>query len=320
MLLVTLAVSGRALAARASLNMGILLVSRTMNGAADAAQSRLEQASAWLERAANLGRGLQSEPGAQAALAIIAERDGYAHAVDVWRAAGYDAPELAFAGRELFRDRAFVQATPWFERAAAAAPQDPERWLDLGLCYARQKRWRMALDAYERGAQQVLPQADGLSSVYVQIALVRALHLDPADPSGALQAYDAALAADAWRDEREHLEALLNRGALLIGMERRDDAIANYEAALQLSPRHYVALYQVGRLYWSVRGDVAAAERALLAAIEVRPTDKRAILRLAAIYARTGRNEQAAEMYRRVLSLDPKDKAARVALKRLESI
>jgi Flp pilus assembly protein TadD len=53
------------------------------------------------------------------------------------------------------------------------------------------------------------------------------------------------------------------------------------------------------------RGDYAAAERKLLAEARVFPNKPEVLLNLAAIYAKTGRHNEARALYNRVLALQP---------------
>ncbi len=316
LLLLTLAISGRTLAARAALNTGLLRVLRAT--AVDAqAQHNLAAAERNLQRA--LAWGLDSAQGAHVGLAILSEQRGDpTTAAKHWQSAGYTEANLLAAAQELFSARQYPAAAAWYERALIVRPADATSWEFLVISYARSERWQRALDAALRGAEQLGPATRGYSSLMTSVGTIRATQLAQPDPQGALHALNAALEADRFSSERSRVEALSTRADLLRRTGRGDEAIADYEQALAVEPQRYWPLCHLGSLYWSERGDADAAETALLAAVALRPNYNEAYYRLAALYRRTGRPGRAIEMYKQILALDPADTRAEKALQSLQ--
>ena len=58
-------------------------------------------------------------------------------------------------------------------------------------------------------------------------------------------------------------------------------------------------------------GQLAAAETALMEAVQANPNNPYALLNLGTVYQRTGRFDQAREMFEKVVALDPKEKPSK---------
>lgn len=315
--LVAAALGARALAGHAALNAGLLAVLRS--GGADApAQQRLAAAERNLQRALDWSRNGASS--AHAGLALVSERHGAAAtAAEHWRAAGYKPGEMLSAAQELFQARQFTAAAAWFERVALARPADASVWELLVLSYTRAERWPRALDAAERGAAQLGPTSPGYSNLQAWVGAIRAERLGKPDLPAALQALNEALQADRFLRDNARVEALATRADVLRRLGRGADAISDYEQALAVAPQSYWPLCRLGSLYWSERRDADAAEAALRRAITLRPDYTEAYYRLATVYRANRRSDEAIEIYRMILSLNPKEARAQRALQDLLS-
>ncbi|XP_061061403.1 protein O-mannosyl-transferase TMTC1 isoform X2 [Eubalaena glacialis] len=103
-----------------------------------------------------------------------------------------------------------------------------------------------------------------------------------------------------------------NYGVFLVDTGSPEKAVAHYQQATKLSPSHHVAMVNLGRLYRSL-GDNSVAEEWYKRALQV--ARKAEILSpLGALYYNTGRYEEALQIYREAVSLQPSQRELRLAL------
>ncbi|XP_059969143.1 protein O-mannosyl-transferase TMTC1 isoform X2 [Mesoplodon densirostris] len=103
-----------------------------------------------------------------------------------------------------------------------------------------------------------------------------------------------------------------NYGVFLVDTGSPEKAVAHYQQAIRLSPSHHVAMVNLGRLYRSL-GDNSVAEEWYKRALQV--ARKAEILSpLGALYYNTGRYEEALQIYREAVSLQPSQRELRLAL------
>ena len=117
----------------------------------------------------------------------------------------------------------------------------------------------------------------------------------------------------------EQSRALFDRGLLLDGMSRLDDALADYSASLLLSPSFAAALNNRGNVYRRL-GRLADARRDYLAALEVgNPQSQYSYYGLGEIAEAEGSKAEAEEFYARALAADPQYDLARDRMTSLSS-
>ncbi|XP_044858191.1 protein O-mannosyl-transferase TMTC1 isoform X2 [Mauremys mutica] len=103
-----------------------------------------------------------------------------------------------------------------------------------------------------------------------------------------------------------------NYGVFLVDTGAPERAVSHYQQAIWLSPNHYVAMVNLGRLYRSL-GQNKEAEAWYKRALKV--LRKAEILSpLGALYYNTGRYEEALQVYREAAALQPSNKEIRLAL------
>lgn len=103
-----------------------------------------------------------------------------------------------------------------------------------------------------------------------------------------------------------------NYGVFLVDTGSPDKAVIHYQQALQHSPSHHVAMANLGRLYRSL-GDNDAAEEWYKRALQV--ARRAEILSpLGALYYNTGHYEEALQIYREAVALQPSQRELRLAL------
>lgn len=107
--------------------------------------------------------------------------------------------------------------------------------------------------------------------------------------------------------------AFLEYGSLLLQLNRCDDAIATLERGLALAPNFSEILVHLGSAYAS-RGERNKAIEFFARAIEGLPNDPSTIFDYAWMMKNSCCFPQAAELFKRILAVDPADSLARLAL------
>jgi Flp pilus assembly protein TadD len=149
-----------------------------------------------------------------------------------------------------------AQALIAYSKAAQLTPSDPEPHLSAGLLSERQKDFPVAETEYKKVLEIDAHSTDaaiGLTNIYMKSARL-------ADAEPLLR----RLAADRPDDSGLHLQL----GRVLAAENKNDDAIAEFEAALKLSPTDPAAQRELADLYASAgKNDLAeTAYRPLVAA------------------------------------------------------
>lgn len=193
--------------------------------------------------------------------------------------------QLAYA---LVNDGQYDAALNELKVALDDNPELAEGHLVQGLALVRQGRHRAAIGPFCRAmefGEQPRLATFALAAVYLRLDdFMRA-----ADLADGLIAQDLA-------DAQAH--AL--RGEALGRLSRTDEAIVSYRAAAQLDPANAGVRLRLGELL-AERGVLEEAERELLAAVELMPTDPRALLALARLLRRLGHSGRAIEICRRAI-------------------
>ena len=107
--------------------------------------------------------------------------------------------------------------------------------------------------------------------------------------------------------------AFLEYGSLLLQLNRRDEAIAVLERGLLFAPNFSEILVQLGSAY-AARGERERANDFFARAIANLPNDPSTIFHYACLMKNSCCFAPAAELFRRVLDINPSDSLARLAL------
>ncbi len=229
-------------------------------------------------------------------------------------------------------DESFDDAIPLFEQAAGLDPRSP---LPLaGLAEAKIMKYQAKRDrTYLEEAQRSLRSAESLSPDSVRVRLVAGLLNQTAGQyQKALEDYRRAQEL-----EPRNVDALLHIASIYYALDMNNDAIATYRKAIELEPEYYRPYRKLGSFYYfrsnyaeavvqwkhaierapglvDVYNELAAAlidleqddeaEKALITSIGLRETAD-ARNSLGAIRAYQKRDREAAELYKRALTLDP---------------
>lgn len=100
----------------------------------------------------------------------------------------------------------------------------------------------------------------------------------------------------------------------LYDQRKYEEAVEVLRQAVKLSPRDSEFWAQLGRTYNQIGGSQKQAEAAFMEAMELDPEDTDYVMDLAKSYMKNGLVKKAAEMYEKVLEIDPNNAAAQWAL------
>jgi len=210
---------------------------------------------------------------------------------------GEDLGALKQRAAELVKQTKYTEALPLLEKIAAAEPNDPQTQFFLGFALIGQAKntkepaARKALNARARAAF-VRAKELGVREPVVD-ALIQSMAPDGSD--------GAAFSANAEADKLMHeAEALFSRGKL-------DDALKNYQAALKLDPKLYMAALFSGDVY-KERGDFQQAEAWYQKAIEIDPYRETAYRYSATPLMKQGKYDQARDRYVEAYITEPYNK------------
>ena len=230
--------------------------------------------------------------------------------------------------------RQFPAAIDLISQAIRADRSQPAFYANLGEAYRHSGRTDEAAESY-RKALQLNP---GLATAHMLLgtllhdagrldeaaaALREALRLQPDDPQARSR---LGLVLD---QQGKHSEAEacfrrvlrsedtsaghFNLASVLNSLQRDDEAIAEYQAALTRQPDLVEAHNNLGTIYKS-RGQIAEAERHFLAAAQTKEPFAAAHINLGLVRLGQGRLEEAAASYRRALEIEPAAIVARHGL------
>lgn len=225
-----------------------------------------------------------------------------------------------------FADRGWLdEAIRYFEKAIDLDPASAHAWDNLASVLAEKRQWREALAAYLKSLE-LEPDAPAGHYNLASFLLNYGLEMAEAELREALE------------EDPEYPDARLSLGLALADLGRTEDAIVELEAAIAQDPedaypRHELALLRldendvrgaIGQLREVVRlepenfeahldlgvcysrqGFYAEAERALEAALALRPDDVHALYGLAALYVLWERETDAIEHLRRAHTQAP---------------
>jgi tetratricopeptide (TPR) repeat protein len=290
-----------------------------------AAEGRDEDLSRALERCAELA----AAPGLAAAWLVSAsgveqdrlgQPDRAAHlALRAFELAPADATVRAAARRHSERQLRF-DALARVLSAGAAAEGAPPREAGLALCeLARIEEERLSHPAQARAVLERARQVGGTDPIVLD-ALAR-IHEARGDWQATADVLRARAAAGVPEDPAELVTGNLRLAELCDErLGRPDEALACYRAVLSIDPHHRGALAALGRLYaragnWEQLLGTFLSERD--AAGDARERAQRCFKAAEVLEEHLGRIDQAIELYREALVLDPSLLAASQALERL---
>jgi tetratricopeptide (TPR) repeat protein len=230
-------------------------------------------------------------------------------AITIWRNAREMDKEFIAWGKQAFREGEDRKALDWYLDAVELAPASGYPWYYIGLVYEKEGRWMDAIDAF-RQAQRGTDSQQFASSLDFHVGRYLQLGLTPPDLSTSLKLYETALVSDRFVEDWERIDTHYHRGDILRRQGKLEEAIQEFLYVVDQEPKHYRGNVWLGELTWQLYGDINGAEQFLMRAINSNPTLVWGYKRLANIYVEAGQLAKAAEMYQRVLEIDPEDQTA----------
>jgi tetratricopeptide (TPR) repeat protein len=215
----------------------------------------------------------------------------------VYTQGGEDVGALKQRAAELTKQQNYTEALPILEKIAAAEPNDAETQFYLGF----------ALVAQANNTKEVAPRK--ALRLRARAAFVRAKELGITEPvvDALIQSMPPDGSDGMKFSENSEAEKLMTEAEALFAQGKLDDALKNYQAALRLDPRLYMAALFSGDVY-THRGDFQQAEVWYQKAIEIDPTRETAYRYSATPLMKQGRHEQARARYVEAFITEPYNK------------
>lgn len=135
-----------------------------------------------------------------------------------------------------------------------------------------------------------------------------------ADPARAIRGCTAIIERGKRESQKNRAIAYWSRGNTFYLKRQLDEAIADYNKAIQLNPEFALAYYGRGSAY-NEKGEFVRAIADADRVIEINPQDPEAYANRGSAYVAKGDKDQAIADYRKALQIDPSHQLATVALK-----
>lgn len=248
-------------------------------------------------------------------LGFVHEASGNAdEAACAWRLANAS-PVFIERGQMALRREAFEEALTWYLRAVQAAPEQSQSWYHLGVAQTALEQWDDAVTSLQRAIDNNnFSQGQlGLSDVYYRLGEV----YRQSGTEGAVETYHQALAHNQYGDVENAGLTFYQLGQFAQNGGDYQLAIVYFQKALQHLPDHYWSHLRLGMSYLQTQ-QYSLAEAELNQAQKIAPKSQWSYLQLGHLYKEIGRTEQAKQMYRHVLALDPENQTALTALEELK--
>jgi len=210
---------------------------------------------------------------------------------------GDDLAAMKQKAAELVRQNKYTEALPLLEKIAAAEPNDAQTQFYLGFALIGQAN--NTRDAATRKALRVR----------ARVAFVRAKELGMREPL--VDAIIQSMAPDgsegAPLSANAEADKLMTEAEAFFSQGKFDEALRNYQAALKLDPKIYMAALFSGDVY-TQRGDFQQAEVWYQKAIEIDPYRETAYRYSATPLMKQGKYDQARDRYVEAFITEPYSK------------
>jgi tetratricopeptide (TPR) repeat protein len=199
---------------------------------------------------------------------------------------GEDLGEMRQRAADLVKQQKFTEALPVLEKLAAAEPDNAETQFYLGFALIGQ-----ANNTKDEAARKTL-------RVRARTAFVRSKELGITQPivDGLIQGIPPDGSEPPAFSQNAEADRLMNEAEALFARGKLDDALRNYQAALRLDPKLYMAALFSGDVY-KERGDLQQAEVWYQKAIEIDPYRETAYRYSATPLMKQKKYEQARDRY-----------------------
>ncbi|MCI0490310.1 MAG: tetratricopeptide repeat protein [Blastocatellia bacterium] len=218
---------------------------------------------------------------------------------------GESLQEMKQKAAELIKQQKYTEALPILEKLVLAEPDDPENHFHLGFALIAQ-----ANVTRDGAARKAL-------SVRARNAFIKSKELGIKQP--AIDALIQSIPPDGLDDKSfsQNAEAneLMTEAEALFSEGKSDDALRNYQKALQLDPKLYVAALFSGDIYLQ-KGDFRQAEIWYQKAIAIDPNKETAYRYSATPLMREGKYDQARDRYVEAYITEPYSRFSAAGLTR----
>lgn len=221
--------------------------------------------------------------------------------------------ELAILYKDLAANRPDINPLPHIEKAVELFPSDKalwNLWLLSGNGYEQNQRWDMAMETYQGAvrAQERLNVHIYRGKFYYMIGRLYQNRPEFKDLHTALEYYQKALQNKAGMTPSDISGVHTNIAGAYRALRPEytvEQALQEYQLALQASPNSYWALIGIGSLYMNDVKDPDTAKSFFQAAIALVPKNPDAYLYLGDLYKKEGSIEQAKAAYQEALLRRP---------------
>lgn len=199
---------------------------------------------------------------------------------------GESIPELQQKTAELMKQQKYTEALPLLEKLVVAEPNDPDTNFYLGFALIAQ-----AHNTKDDAARKAL-------RIRARNAFIKAKELGVREPvvDALIQATPPDGSDGNKFSQNPEAEKLMSEAEALFAQGKLDDALKNYQKALQLDPQLYEAALFSGDVY-SQQGDAVKAETWYQKAITIDPNRETAYRYSATPLMKQGKYDQARDRY-----------------------
>lgn len=234
--------------------------------------------------------------------------NAYLH-VDNYRA------ELLDWGARAETQRQWAKAQDWYRVAILLEPENGDHYYRLARISAEQGEPEAA-DYYAQALAASRHIKFGRSNILTRLGELEK-RKSSTDWNEVLARFDEAIQLNEFVDQQDIIQARQSKAEALDRLGEHRAALDEYEALAGDRPGNYWANVHSGRLVWQLKSDAPTAIAYLEKAIQNNDKPKWAYLLLAQIHAQSGNPELAIPLFRKVLTIDPGDRAAQEQLDKL---
>lgn len=226
----------------------------------------------------------------------------------------YQAELLDWGARaETQKQRA--KAQDWYRVAILLEPENGDHYYRLAHISAEQSEPEAA-DYYAQALAASRHIEFGRSNILTRLGELEK-RKSSTDWNEVLDRFDEAIQLNEFVDQQDIIQARQSKAEALDRLGEHRAALDEYEALAGDRPGNYWANVHSGRLVWQLETNAPKAIAYLKKAIQNNDKSKWAYLILAQVHAQSGNPELAIPLFRKVLTIDPGDRAAREQLDKL---
>ena len=201
----------------------------------------------------------------------------------------------------------YSEAETLFKRAIELQEDFATAWMNLGIVLSALKRYNESEESYSMALSHRTKYPDCLYNLGV-------LYLEQRNYDKALKAWE-----NATRQRRMHRRAWTNMILLLDDLGMREEALNTAHQALKFLPDDASIHFNIANILGKA-GNFTEAEVHFRIAISKNPTDSMYYTNLGVLYHRWNKLDEAEQMYKRALEIQPQLQSARDNLRKLYSL